>query len=515
MREKLQLAREYFVIALIGFLPFHALLVTVGTKILRGPGHAPLATLALWKETALAAILLLAALEILWSKRLAANLRVDPLDALIIALVLVAVVLRGLLQTPLNLFLLGFKYDVLPLIAFLILRLAPWSEAFRRNLLTLLLIVGGVVSLLGVLSLFLPISFFTYLGYADYHSLYVPGGPLSPFQQIGESWIRRIQSTMSGPNQLGIWLLYPWSVLLTFLFQGTSFPFFLRARKKGEESARASDSHSTRPFTPLETRGSHPFAVVVFLLLMLLCLFLTFSRAAWIGAAVMLAVALWLKLPREVFRRLAIWGGISAVLFAIIASLAMPSVFFRLSSTRGHLVRPLEGLAMMIQNPFGKGLGSAGPASNRYSETCVFLRPQDNPDWAKSQPELCVFLGSTQVQPKDHHCICPFLPENWYVQVGVELGVVGLSLFIALILMMLRKLWGSAEWNVEKWKVESDQKKTSHFSTFHFPLFTLLSFLGISLAALFLHAWEDAAVAYTGWIIAAAAVSQASQRGRA
>jgi hypothetical protein len=35
--------------------------------------------------------------------------------------------------------------------------------------------------------------------------------------------------------------------------------------------------------------------------------------------------------------------------------------------------------------------------------------------------------------------------------------------------------------------------------------------LGISIAALFLHAWEDAGVAYTGWIVVAVALSQVTR----
>jgi hypothetical protein len=58
---------------------------------------------------------------------------------------------------------------------------------------------------------------------------------------------------------------------------------------------------------------------------------------------------------------------------------------------------------------------------------------------------------------------------------GVEMGVLGFVLFVMLTILILRKL-----------------PKGS-------PVF--LAFLGVSIAALFLHAWEDATVAYTVWIL--------------
>ena len=60
----LQITREWCVLVLIGLLPFHALAVTIGTKVLLGPGHAPMPLLAVWKEGLLLVILGLAVVEI-------------------------------------------------------------------------------------------------------------------------------------------------------------------------------------------------------------------------------------------------------------------------------------------------------------------------------------------------------------------------------------------------------------------------------------------------------------------
>ena len=221
--------------------------------------------------------------------------------------------------------------------------------------------------------------------------------------------------------------------------------------------------------------------------LLLGALFLTFSRAAWIAAFVMAMVTLCRSVPRRLLKRVAVGAVLIVVAIAVTASLLFPSVFFRLSSSRGHLTRPLQAIGHMVDHPFGEGLGAAGPASNRVSETCVFLRPQDDPSWAKTTPRLCVFLGQTQVQPADHVCRCPFLPENWYLQIGVEMGVVGCVLFLVLVVLILRIL----------------ARELGNSGTRELGTVAFLAFLGISIAALFLHAWEDSAVAYTLWLLAA------------
>jgi hypothetical protein len=139
--------------------------------------------------------------------------KVDALDwCMLIAFVYAGV---QLVWHPLNLqVLLGFKYDLLPLLAFFFLRRVDWSDRFRESAKKILLVMGAIVAVYGLITLLVPMSFFTWLGYSDLHSLYVPHGSLAAFQQIGGTAIRRIQSTMSGPNQLGLWLLIPVSIVM-------------------------------------------------------------------------------------------------------------------------------------------------------------------------------------------------------------------------------------------------------------------------------------------------------------
>lgn len=460
--------RERLALLLVILLPLHALLVTAGTKLVTGKGHAPLIILAFWKEALLGVILVLALAEMIRALKAGGSVRraacaVDMLDALILLLLLLAVVVTALTHRDWKLAAYGFKYDFIPLVSFLVLRRVAWSEAFQRAAVKALLGIGVVISLYGILTVFLPMRFFLWLGYAPAHSLYFADGPLAAFQQVSETALRRVQSTMSGPNQFGLWLLIPLGALLT------SFS---------------------------RERGSLVYWCIG--VLVLGALFLTFSRAAWIAAFVMGLVMFSRSVPRSLRRKVTAGAVLIVITVAVAASLLFPSVFFRLSSSRGHLLRPLQAMERILEHPLGEGLGAAGPASNRLSETCVFLRPQDDPSWAKTTPRLCVFLGSTQVQPSDHVCRCPFLPENWYLQIGVEMGVIGFVLFIVLIVLVLRRLG-----------MHNTQYTMHHKppSKDHFPFvishFVFLAFLGISIAALFLHAWEDAAVSYTVWLLLA------------
>lgn len=446
---RLQTLREWLTLALITLLPFHAFLVTVGTRFLEGPGHAPLGVLAIWKEVLLCVILLLAMWEYFTHKR--STLQFDLADVLILSLVVWSLLVSFGIGQRFELIALGFRYDVLPLIAFCMLRRVEWSQRFALLAARCLLFVGGIIALYGFATVFLPLSFFTTLGYSDLHSLYLPDAPLAAFQQIESIGLRRIQSVMSGPNQLGLWLLIPWSVALLSL---------RRDRR------------------------------VVWILLGVLAaaLLLTFSRAAWIGAGVIFLATLFILCSRRTAVRVVSGLGALGISALVVLALFHPEILstvaLREGSSTNHLRYPLRALQIMVEHPFGKGLGSAGPASNRVSDTCVLLRPQDDPSWAKDRPNLCVFLGDEQVQPLNRACDCPLLTENWYLQIGVETGWMGMGLFLILIVVILKEL----------------RKKARTHAAF-------LIFLGVSIAALFLHAWEDAALAWTAWILAAAALN--------
>lgn len=454
----MQRLREGLVIGLIVLLPFHAFGVTVLTRLIAGPGHAPLAALAMWKEAVLAIVLMLSLIEVVQrtSLRIAQRqqISIDRIDRLVWIFVLLGLVLTALHFHSWGALFHGARYTLLPLAVLGVAKLVPWSRRFAGHVLLAMCVAGTLVAALGILSFFVPQQWFSVLGYSDLHSLYVPNGPLAPFQQLGGSALRRVQGVMSGPNQLGIWLLLPLSLLLPALFR--------------------------------VQQPALRFARVATLFIMLACLLLTFSRAAWVAAAVMAVFTLFrLAQPRTAQRLMAL-GALLGALLMLAIWMAHPEILLRAASTRGHVERPLQALQSMAAEPFGRGLGMAGPASNRISDACVFLEPGADIAWTQPHRQLCVFVGAQQIQPQDRACTCPLLPENWYLQVGIETGVFGLLVFLALLAHVWKRLASSAA---------------------PLALSAQLSLLGIGVAALFLHAWEDAAVAYTFWLLTAASLA--------
>ncbi len=461
----LQRLRETLALALLSLLPFHAFLITVATRIVAGPNHAPLGALALWKEALLAIIVLLGLFEChrnLKAKSL--KLDVDLLDISIGLFAIVALAVSFVTTLPLTAAVYGFRYDLLAPLTFLVLRRVPWSPTFVRSAGRTLCVAAVAACVLGLGVYVLPDSFYRALGYSDLHSLYVPGAPLAAFQQLGGSAIRRMQGPMSGPNQFGLWLLLPWSLALVGVLQKLT--------------------------TGKKMKRSLGFALLLFTV----GIVMSFSRSAWVAAAVIGALALWIYVPKSVRCTMA-W--IAAIFLSTVltgVTVLFPQAILRSVSNRGHIEKPLLAIDRIVENPIGRGLGSAGPASNRLSDACVELPAGSDAAWAKDRPDLCVFVGGAQVQPVGRACSCPFLPENWYLQIGVEAGIVGMLLWIGVTGLML-------------WKLAAMSGVGSRVSGSIAPS-VFFAFLGVSVAGLFLHSWEDAAVAMSVWLLAAAALSK-------
>ncbi len=459
----LQRIREILTLALLALLPFHAFLVTIGTRVIQGPGHAPMSALAVWKEGLLAVILLLAFIEIIarFGDKLLESF-FDGMDLCILGLLAIAAVLQYHAPVSLPSFAYGFKYDFIPLLAFLLLRRLPWSDVFRAWVPTVVIFAGSLIALEGLATLFVPDAFFTWLGYSDAHSLYQPNGPLAAFQKIGgPDGLRRMQATLSGPNQLGLWMLFPLAACFA-------------TWKKGKSMSR-----------------------LVIVLLIGLAILFSFSRSAWLGAAVVTMLSIML-LTSGMIREKLLLAGFSCAVVAVAAVVVLfPQALNRAVSNKDHLQRPLAAIAAIVRNPLGMGLGSVGPAANRTSDACVYL--EEGPlDWLQpNESTLCVFVGGEQVVPAVHErtCHCAFLPENWYLQIGVELGVTGMALWLILTGLGLIRSF-------------------SLFGTSPTHRIAALSFAALALASLFLHAFEDSAVAYTAWIMLAMSLQQRPRNER-
>ncbi len=199
-----------------------------------------------------------------------------------------------------------------------------------------------------------------------------------------------------------------------------------------------------------------------------LCLggvWVSYSRIALIGAVIGLIVAVLTALPRRQF-----WfaTAISSILliFAAIGVLSYSHGNSKLqyyilhqsstttsqgASTTEHLSAFNQGLNEISATPLGRGLGTAGPAS--------------------------------------YHSNHPFIPESYYLQIGIESGVVGLILFLAIIAQLFVQLLRNRPNEVAPGVIGA--------------------LIGLSIVSLVLHGWADASTAFVFWIFAGVVIGVA------
>lgn len=180
---------------------------------------------------------------------------------------------------------------------------------------------------------------------------------------------------------------------------------------------------------------------------LILAIIMTFSRSAWLGLIVASLVLMAQNLKRY-WRAGIVIGLSSAVALTLLASSKHINLQTYLlhgrdnggisASDQERLSAYSQGLDRIRQRPLGYGLGSAGPAS--------FKNPR------------------------------PLITENYYLQLAVETGLVGLGLFMLWIVFMGLGLW----------KIRSARSVA-------LPLFA--SLVGISVVNFFLHGWADSTFA--------------------
>jgi O-antigen ligase len=194
----------------------------------------------------------------------------------------------------------------------------------------------------------------------------------------------------------------------------------------------------------------------------------SYSRSAWLGAAIGLLVIL-LALVKSKRVLLAIVIGLvvigTSAAFVSIGSLKHSDLSYYLlhesdnpqfssNSTTQHGTASSQALSTLKQHPWGFGLGSSGPAS---------------------------FHGGVAN-----------IPENYYLQVALETGIIGLLAFLGIIVLI-------------GWRLFKDRQQ----SLIALALFGAL--VGLSIENLFLHGWADSSTAFVFWILAGAYIG--SRRG--
>ncbi len=197
-----------------------------------------------------------------------------------------------------------------------------------------------------------------------------------------------------------------------------------------------------------------------------LCLWFSYSRSAWIGLFFTLAALVSIYFAKSLVKRF--WPLLIVILIAGLVSLsyvakinqATKNIFFHSGYNTSTVPSSDKLRASLMKDafkdvtsrqPLGRGPGTAGPASFR----------------------------NTPNQPR--------IAEDYYLQIGQEVGVEGLVLFIAICALVFKALW---------------QQKSDSLA-----MVLLVSFIGISLINLVSHAWTDDTLSLLWWGFAGIALA--------
>ncbi|HUD10527.1 MAG TPA: O-antigen ligase family protein [Candidatus Saccharimonadales bacterium] len=320
-------------------------------------------------------------------------------------------------------------YGLIVDVRFPVFFLVTWAVALRMARLRthwqwLVSWPAFIVVIFGLLQIFiLPHDFLKHFGY---------GPSTIPIQETinHNPQYLRIASTLRGANPLGAYLIIPISLLTVQL-----------------------------------ARVKRNWRQALFLVAALVVLFYSFSRSAWIGAALSIGIILVISSKSQKIRQLTLVGsGVLLILLAgIFITFAHNARFqnfvfhtqsnsqVKSTSDQGHASALRAGLNDLRHDPLGRGPGSAGPAS---------------------------------VYNTGH---APRIAENFYVQIGQETGWLGLYLFIVINLGVGYLLWLR----------RSDPLALSLFA----------SLIGLTLINMFSHAWADPTLAYVWWGLAGVAMA--------
>ncbi len=205
----------------------------------------------------------------------------------------------------------------------------------------------------------------------------------------------------------------------------------------------------------------------------------TIARVALIGAAIILTQTR------------------SAALAAVVVGLmAARKLRGRRQSARVHFL--LAGAALLIiAIPFASSTGLAG----RFSAASEGTDESTSLHWESTYAGLRVLIGQpwgrgigTAPGVGDRFALEGALTsENYYIQVGTEMGVIGIASFIVLVVTVGRRAARAAR----------------HGSESTLPAASWGAFLGLCIGALLLHVFADLSTAWVAWGAVGAAIGSA------
>ncbi len=413
----------FFIICLfLIILPFQAFLLTFA-RFEFNLSSGQFFVLSLWKEALLIFLFLFLFLRFREEKF---KISFSILDKLIIAFSVLTILYFLIFPGGLSSKLAGLRYD---LEFFLFYFAGRFSALNKKDIKTFFYIFlgGAIIAILfGLLQVsFLPPSFMLRFGYSPSLGDYLKTGIISTYEAVNPSLSNfyRIQSTFPGSLQFSSYLVLVIGLLFSTLL-------FLKGRKK--------------------------ILVILILVLALAALIATYSRGAWLAVMFTIFITAFLKAKKKIYVVLPtviiILAGVIAV-FALFQVKTFQTLLLHgevrdnalFGSTVAHNEAFSKSFNIALKNPLGLGIGSAGPASKFSNETII--------------------------------------SENGYLQVMIELGVLGFLIFVFILFSLFKELKGIFK-----------SVKDNFYKMFSLGLLSSLS--GLSLNNLFLHTWSDTATIY-------------------
>lgn len=420
------------VVAVLVLVPFHATLTVWLASIF---GHYT--AFRLWKEALLAIAMLITAVLLFKNSTLRRKIWQDPFIRPILILIGIYVLLHllmagvALLRHDVTLKALGYGFaSNLRFILFFVVCLVLgnyYGDWLKTHWKPILLLPAAIVVIFGLLQFFvLPVDFLKHLGY----------GPETIKSYIAVDQkieYARTQSTLRGPNPLGAYMVLVIAAL-TALFV---------------------------------SKQARSWQILVAITASLIALYATYSRSAYLGVVLSVALLVWCMVRSTHVRKLLLAGAGIAVALGICALFMLrnhdtvQNVVFHTdehsaaatSSNESRTGALQGGFENIKEQPLGRGPGTAGPASV-YNDNDARVA------------------------------------ENYFIQIAQEVGVFGSAIFIALCYLVGRTLWKIREWNT-------------------LPLVLLASLIGISFINVLSHAWADDTLAYIWWGLAGLTIGSA------
>lgn len=387
--------------------------------------------LSVWKVAKDVVVCAAALGLIIWAwKKVGRQSRLRMLAALIVGYAALHGIIYLLLRdTSFGVAALASVYNVRPFLLLLIGVCAALllSKVSGPTVFRLAVTISSVIAALGILQYFLPADFLTHLGYSDAR------GAKPSFLIDNKADLVRVMSTLREPNSFGAFLVLPMLALTAKLFRGGNRMLF-----------------------------GGLFALHG------LALLLTFSRSAWLAlilGELTLVALLYRNKIKLIVKRFWIIGIVLLLfagggIFALRDQYFVQNVVFHADentvddgSSEKHFDSIEMGSEAIAQHPWGHGPGTAGPVSM--------------------------------------HTDKPFITENYYLQLGYEVGVLGLILFVVICAIVILLLMAVPGW----------QSKV-----------LIAAFVGYAICNFFLHTWANEAVATQWWLLAGVVIATSARK---